>query len=398
MPTFRYQGYAADGKSRKGRMEALDPKSVREQLRQQDIFVKQLHQVSAGRKRGSSVRMRSILYRELAALLKAGLPLDRCLMLLGDNPELGQDGDALAAVRDAVREGAGLSDAMATHLQGLREHERAVLESGEQTGAMAAVCNELADVLEEEADISERIRATLAYPLVVVGLALVAMGIVIWVLLPTYGRLLRSLNQELPALTKAMLFLGDASRHPVGVGVLLLLVAAAIFLVRRIQKGTWNGWDRIRFRLPVIGPCLSTLVRVRFARTFALLFEGGVSVHRAFRIAGAATGSAMIEEACDTRASTIEQGGRIADAVRGVPYLNVDLPGWLEAAEAGGDIPGMLRHAARGHQRSWERKVNRALSLLEPLLIVAVGILILLVALSVLQPMLKINQSLGVGS
>lgn len=395
MPAFRYQGYTADGKRCRGRVEALDPKQARETLHATGVFVRGLAPVSSSRRPKQDLRSRGTLYRELAALQRAGMPLDRSLKLLAENPELGASGDSLAAVRDAVREGNEFSEAMASHMSGLREHEKAVLQSGEKTGRMAEVCEELADVLDSEADVREKIRSATTYPLIVVVLAVIALVVVVTVLLPTYGKLLGSLDQELPALTKGMLAFGDAARHPAGLVIFIAAIASFVWAIRGVVSGTSARWDRLRFRLPVLGSCFAHLARVRFARTLALLSEGRVAIHQAFRIAGAATGSTGIRMACETRAKEIEQGGRIADAVRGIPVLNVDLPGWLEAAEAGGDIPGMLRHAARGHQRAWERKVQQALALLEPILIVGVGLLILLVALSVLLPMLKVNRSLG---
>ena len=136
-------------------------------------------------------------------------------------------------------------------------------------------------------------------------------------------------------------------------------------------------------------------MRARFCRTLALLLEGGVPVPEGVRVAGRATGSVFLAARCGEAAERILQGARVAEALALVPVLGEDLPGWVRAGEASGDLSGLLRHAARSHQRAWDRGLGRTLSLLEPLLIVAVGILILITALAVLLPILRVNQGLG---
>jgi len=270
-----------------------------------------------------------------------------------------------------------------------------VVSAGERAGRLSLVAGELADFLEEEARVRDQIRGAMVYPLVVSLLTVVVLAVLVGGLLPVYERLLNGLDQELPALTRGVLTAGRAVRHPLGLLVIVLLLTLAGFKFRRMRKAPGQSWLQIFLHWPGIGASIAALVRARFARTCALLLQGGIALPEALRSAGRATGSPQLLEACGQAAEEVSQGQRVADAVAMLPVLGEDLPGWIRAGEAAGDLAGLLRHASRSHQRAWERGLDRALSLLEPLLIVAVGLLILAVALAMLLPMLRVNQTLG---
>jgi len=394
MPTFRYQAYTSEGKAVKGRKEGPSRKAVRELLLSEGVLVRDIQPVTASRAKKSSLSLRSILYRELSALLKAGLPLDRTLEILAEHPELAADGDVLPAVRDRVREGAELSESLKTHLPGLREEEAAVLAAGEAAGTLSTVSSDLADLLEIEAELQDQARTALVYPAIITGLAMLVLAVIVGYLLPTYESMLGDANVELPFLTRFLLGFGRWMRSIPGILLGAALISCLVIGWKKLKASTSDKLAELFFHLPAFGAVLSSRVRARFARTLALLLEGGVPVPQAVEGAGKATGSHWLATKCTLAAEDISQGKRIAEAVSEVPILQEDLPGWIRAGEASGDLPDLLRHAASGHERSWKRGVDRLLSLLEPVLIIAVGILILLVALAVLLPMLRMNQML----
>lgn len=393
MPTYLYQGYTADGKTRKGRLEALTPKEARERLIESGVYPRWVRGAGGGRGRFTAAR-RSVFYRELGALLEAGLPLDRALLLLSENPELATGAETLASVADQVKEGGDFSQILGKSLRGVKDDETAVLAAGESAGRLSTVCLELADHLEEESVVAEQIRTALIYPAVVSTLALGVLGVMVGVLLPAYERLLEGMDEGLPAITRAVLAGGAALRHPAGLAVLFALVLGLVAFAHKLRTRPQSVLPRRRFQLPVLGRALSSLARARFARTLALLLEGGVPLQRALETAGRATGSLWLLAASGEAAGRVAHGERLADVLAQTPVLGEDLPGWARAGEASGELAGLMRHAARGHQRAWDRGLRRALGLLEPLLIVAVGVLILLVALAIFLPMLRLNRAL----
>ncbi len=396
MPTFRYYAYTADGRGVRGRREALDAKEVREKLLGEGLYAREVKALSVNRNhKRYSVQTRSMFFHELGALLKAGLPLDRALQILSEHPELGAGEDVLPLIRDRLREGQSLSRCLQDHMPGIREDEVAVLAAGEAAGSLPQVSAELAEFLDEEALVRDQLRSALVYPAVISLLALVVLGVLVGFLLPVYEKLLGGLNQELPPLTNFILKVGEICRHPVALLCLLALAMTGILFLKKCLRSPETLLPRSRFRLPVIGFAISSLARARFARTLSLLMAGGVDLPAALRVSGRATGSLWLSSACDLAADQVSQGMRITDAVSDLPVLQEDLPGWIRAGEASGDLAGMLRHASESHQRAWNRGLSRILSLVEPLLIISVGLLILLVALAILLPMLKINQTLG---
>ncbi len=396
MPTFRYHAYTSSGKGVRGRKEGLGIKDVREGLLAEGLYPREVRPVSEGvHRQRFSVGVRSVFYRELGALLNAGLPLDRSLELLSEHPEFGGGDDVLPLVRDLVREGQELSTCLHAHLPGMREDEAAVLAAGERAGNLAVVAGELAEYLDGEAQIREQLRTALVYPAVISVLAVVVLGVLVGFLLPVYEKLLEGLDQDLPFLTTLILQAGKGVRHPLGLLGVVAAGAGVVWGVRRLMFSPQTVFPARRFRFPVLGKTFAALARARFARTLALLMEGGVGLPEAMRVAGRATGSPWLSECCTRASEQVTQGMRVADAVLDVPVLKEDLPGWIRAGEASGDLAGLLRHAGLSHQRAWNRGLVRSLALVEPLLIISVGVLILLVALAILMPMLKVNQSLG---
>mgnify|MGYP001069741557 CR=1 FL=1 len=397
MPTFSYHAYTSDGKSVRGRREGLTIKEVREGLLSEGLFAREVHALSRGKRTGRfSVQTRSMFYRELGALLHAGLPMDRALEILSEHPELGAGDHILPLIRDLLQEGQDLSSSLQKHLPGIREDEVAVLSAGEAAGSLATVTGELADFLDDEALVRDQLRTALIYPTVISVLAIIVLGVLVGFLLPVYERLLLGLNQELPFLTRLILKTGSSLRHPLGLALTLLMISGTVCGIIHCVRNPQKIFPAKRFRLPVLGFTISSLARARFARTLALLLEGGVGLPLGIKVAGRATGSNWLSDACNKASEQISQGMRVADSISGLPVLQVDLPGWIRAGEAAGDLSGMLRHASKSHQRAWGRGLTRLLSLVEPLLIISVGLLILLVALAILLPMLKVNQSLGI--
>jgi len=395
VPTFTYVAYTTDGKSRRGRIEGLHAKDVRETLMAQGLFAREVVEVSQKGTRGLSRSGRGMFYREISALLRAGLPLDRALEILSETPLFNRSGQMPSIVRDRIREGMPFSQALAELLPGVSGTEQAVLSAGEASGRLPQVTSELADTLEEEAEVVEQIRTALLYPVVVTFLVVALLGVLVGFLLPVYEELLTGMGRELPVLTRGVLAAGRAFRHPLVLALLAGVVCWAVWGIRRFRSKPETFLPRRRFFLPVLGALQGSLVRTRFSRTLALLLEGGVQLPQAIVQASRATGSIWLSYEGERIAEQVSQGERFADALEGQAVLGDDLPGWVRAGEASGDLIDLLRHASRSHQRAWSRGLNRALALLEPLLIVSVGGLILLVALAVLLPMLRINQGLG---
>ncbi len=396
MKTFEYRGLAMDGKPCRGLVEALTLKEAREKLAAEGVLAERIA-VSA-RVLRLDVATRASMYRELAALLAAGIPLVRALDLLIQAVRGGSLGGMLAAVRDRVREGATLADALADGVPGeLGRFEYAVIRAGERAGSHAVVLERLAVFIEDQARLRERVQQALIYPALVVGVGLCVAILMLGLLVPRAAGLLADHDRALPGLTRALMAVGTVGWR-IAVPVILALVIAGVLARRRYrhEAAFRERWDRQTFRWPAWGRHYALLCRLRFARTLALLMRGGVPLVDALGLAGGATGSPWVERRVDAVAQAVRHGARLSDALREVPPLADQLPGWLRVGEESGDLGGMLEHAGRRFADQWDREMARFLALLEPILLLAIGGFVLIVTLAVLLPILSLTQTVTI--
>lgn len=402
MKTFEYRGFDAGQRACRGLVEALDLKEAREKLAQRGILAEKIG--PAGARRPARLKLgeaefgtatRAMLYREAGSLVHAGLPLANALEVMIEAPELGESRSCLAGVRDRIREGSAFAAAMAAASTAVTPFELAVIEVGERAGTLDAVLDRLAGYLEEQQRLKERIQTAMIYPAIVLALAVVVAILMLGVMIPRVAQLLRDTGVVLPLLTRVTLAAGRLAL-PVAVPVAAVL-AVGWFVIRRQMEQDADYrilWDRRWFRLPVVGRGYTVLVNLRFARTLAVLLGGGVPLVDGIGLAGRASGSPWVGRLALGAADAVRHGRSLADAIRMIPPLGGSLPGWIQAGEASGKIEGLLEHAAVRYQQEWDRLITRSLGVLEPVLILAVGGFVLLVALSILLPILSLNRSL----
>lgn len=400
MNTFEYKGFDHAGHAARGLVEAQDLKDAREKLAALGVLPEKIEPAGAARAtalgdRRLRTEVRAMLYREIGALLRAGLPLTEALEVLIQSPELGVSRATLAGVRDRVREGATMADALAAAGRQVTAFEQAVVQSGERSGRLGEVFERLAAFLEEQAQVSARMQTALIYPAIVLALALVIVVMMLGFLVPALGRMLEEARMPLPWLTRAMLAVGRWVLPALAPLALAALAGAAWWRARLAADERWRRRrDRLLFRVPLWGEAYGALVNLRFARTLALLLRGGVTLVEGIGLAGRATGNAWTLDLCGALAEQVRHGQKFSDALRAIPLLNISLPAWARAGEVSGQLDVMLENAGTRYQQQWDRRMARLLSLLEPALILVVGVFVLLVALSILLPVLRMNRLL----
>ena len=404
MRTFEYKGFDSSGSAQRGLIEATDVKEARERLATRGVMAEHVTPAGAerpGLRRGGRPAfggdLRVFFYRELGVLLGAGLPLVNALDLLILSPELGGATTLLAAVRDRVREGASLAQALGQSSPAVTGFERAIVEVGERSGSLDAILERLASFLDEQLRLREKIIAAMTYPCIVFVFAMLIATVMLGFVIPSAARLLmEQTHAPLPLLTRGMMAAGRVLRWLVPVAAVGGTMAF-IYLRRRLRRDAAlaQRLDRWIFRLPLVGRGYALVVNLRCARTLAILLRGGVSLIEALPLAGRATGSAWVGGRLTVEAEAVRHGSSLADAMRRVPILSASLPAWIQAGEASGALETLLDTAGNSYQHQWERFVTRTLSLLEPALIALIGAFVLLVALSVLLPILSLNRAIG---
>lgn len=394
MKTFEYKGFDGDGHVCKGLVEALSIKDARGKLVDDGILAERVS--LTGRRLRFPAESRAVLYRELSALLAAGFTLVRALEMLIQSPEMRDSRIVLAGIRDRVREGGSLAEALSEATGSITTFEHAIIQAAEQSATVELMLERLASFLEQQEELKGRIQGALIYPSIVLAVGICVAVLMLGFLIPRARDMLSSVNVSLPALTRFMIGLGEAVLKW---GVPFLAVAVLVFFYLRYRLSRdvdfRTDWNRRLFRVPLLGRGYTILVSLRFSRTLSILLRGGVSLIESLILAGRATGSAWVGQLAESEAESVRHGSSLSDAVRRIPPLSTSLPGWIQVGEASGGLERLLDNAGDRCQAHWDRFISRSLSLLEPLLILVIGGFVLLVTLAVLLPVLSLSKGLG---
>lgn len=402
MRTFEYKGFNPAGHLRRGLVEALDVKDAREKLAQQGVLAESVQ--PAGQTGRRVWRRRDVLfeldtraafYRELASIIAAGLPLSGALALLVDAPEMGNNRPLIAGIRDRIGEGIALADALAMASPNVTEFEKAVVQTGERSGRLDEVLDQLATYLEEERKLRDRLITALIYPAVILGLSLVVGMALLFFMLPAFQNLLQEAGLELPWITRFTLAGARVGAWLTPV-ILLVLVGAGMWTRKRWKTDPDYrvAADRRLHRMPVYRSFYSVLANIRFTRTLSMLLNSGVPLLESLGQAASSCGSPWIQSLMDTEIEAVRHGTALSDALTRIPPLSGTLPGWVRAGEASGDLQGMLEHAAARSQQVWERWITRTMTMVESSLVIVVGVFVFILALSIIMPILSLNQVL----
>lgn len=394
MVTYEYRGLNADGRKVCGFLEAVDLKSARQELRRRQIFAETVVSPDAtGRfgRRSFSLATRSLLYQELALLLRSGLTLTEALEITLQAPDFAGVRSKLAEVRDRVRQGEPFAASVAVWQAD--SAERAVLEAGEKAAVLAQVLEKLGNFLEEQRSLRERVSTALLYPAIVAGLALIIATGLLGVALPRFAGLMLEARLELPAFTTAMLRLGNVVML-MALPIALVVLGISLFCRYRLRNDAEFAlhWDRRLLKLPFFKITHVNLAALRFVRTMEMLLAGGVAMVEALPLAGESAGNRWLAKEIKQAAHAVKHGAGVAEVMQGIPALGVLLGGWIGVGEATGMLEDVMRNLGDRLQRRWERLITRRLTLLEPLLIITMGVVVLLVALAVLLPITRLNQ------
>lgn len=394
MATYEYSGYQADGAPRRGRIEAEGAKQALRRLAETGVFAESVRPLRASAPLDAA--RRAALYRELGALLGAGLPMDRALALMMES----EDADislALAAAMAGVREGRWLADSLAAACPGMLGHERAALAAAEHSAALPAMLPRMAEILEARELVRDRVRSALVYPAFVLALGVLVAAVMLGVVVPKTGAMLAESGLELPAASR--LAVAGAKAFAAGTAALAAGLAVALGLARRAAARSAAravAIDRAMLRLPFMRAALA-LAGMRFASTLSVLTASGLPVVEALPIAGAATGRPWLRRCVEEQAEAVRNGRSLSTAIAALPGVGRELGEWVRVGEAGGCLGPMLDVAAGRMQREWERTLARRLALLEPAILALVGLFVLVLALALILPVMGMTRSLGGG-
>lgn len=397
MPSFRYEATDLVGKIVHGTLDADTERGARNQLRARGLLP--LSTTPAASRQGGSRLQRRLsdselawLTRQLASLLAARLPLDAALNATLEQAESRHVAGALAGVRDEVRAGYRLADALATRPRDFPEIYRALVAAGEESGDLAQVMEKLAGYIEERNALRGKVMTAFIYPAVVACVSVVIVAFLLGYVVPQVITAFDHAHQQLPLLTRIMLALSDFVRQwgwvaAVGIGAASTLWRAALRAPARRE-----AWHARLLRLPLAGRFVLGVDAARFASTLAILSGSGVSLLGALNAARRTLGNERLRRAVDEAAERVREGAPLASALaaqRVFPSLLIHL---IASGEKTGRLPELLERGAQNLSRDLERRAMAMTALLEPLLILLMGGFVLLIVLAVMMPILEMNQ------
>lgn len=398
MPSYQYEAVDAMGRSDRGMLDADSERSARQMLRSRGLLPLSVHET---RRRGaqkwfSGGRISDAdlgwLTRQLASLLAARLPLEAALRATLEQAERKHVAQTLAAVRDDVRAGHRLGEALAAHPRHFPEIYRALVDAGEQSGDLAQVLEKLADYIESRGALRNKVLTAFIYPAIV---TMVSIGIVIFLLtyvVPQVVGAFSQAHQSLPLLTRIMLAASDAARQWGLLAIVCVVALIALWRLRLRRPAARLAWDTRMLKLPIVGRYALGVDVARFSATLAILTGSNVPLLTALDAARRTLRNRKLQTAVDEATSRVREGSPLAQALqvqKVFPPLLIHLVG---SGERTGELPAMLDRAAGVLSVELERRAMTTTAVLEPMMILIMGGIVLVIVLAVMMPIIEINQ------
>ncbi len=405
MPAFRYEAVDGAGATSKGVVQADSPRAARADLKSRgllplavDAIAGQVDEQGRAIARGwrfgekLSTHELALFTRQLASLLEAQLPLEQAFDALMEQAERPYVRDLIASIRAEVIGGSSFSDALARHPRDFADIYRALVASGEQIGQLSRVLSRLADFVERRNSLVQKVRLAFTYPAIVTVVAFAIVVFLLTYVVPQIVSVFANTKQKLPFLTIAMLALSDFVRH--WGWLVALLVAVAFVLWRRalLNEETRMRWHSWLLTAPMYGRFERSLNTSRFASTLAITISSGVPILRALQTSRDTLSNVAMRRQVEEATASVREGMGLARALSAHKHFPPLLIHMIRAGEVTGELPQMLNRASQMQEQDLERRALTIAGLLEPMLILAMGVVVLLIVLAVLMPIIEINQ------
>jgi general secretion pathway protein F len=401
MGAFEYTALDTGGRERKGILEGDTARQVRQLLRERQLLpvtVTEVAQKEATQQRSLSLVRRvsaadlSLFTRQLATLVRAGLPLEESLLAVSQQTEKPRVQSIVLGVRSRVMEGHTLADGFADFPRVFPEIYRATVAAGEQSGHLDTVLERLADYTEGREEIRQKVLGAMLYP---IALTIMCFGIVSGLLVyvvPKVVNVFESSHAELPFITRVLIGVSGFFR---AYGLYLLIgITLAAFLTSRWlrQPGPRRSYHRLQLRLPLVGKLSRGFNTARFTRTLSILSASSVPVLEALRIAGEVVTNLPMRDAVLEASQRVREGapiGRSLAVSRLFPPMTIHL---ISSGESSGELDSMLERAALSQERELDGLLTALVGLLGPVLIVVMGLFVMGIVFAMLMPIFEMNQ------
>ncbi|HZD52962.1 MAG TPA: type II secretion system inner membrane protein GspF, partial [Woeseiaceae bacterium] len=395
MGAFEFVALDKAGKEKKGLLEGDTPKHVRQLLRERALLPVRVTEVARKEtrrrttftpRRGLSAHELALLTRQLATLSQSGLPLEEALLAVSQQNENPRAQSILLGVRARVMEGHALADGLADFPHAFPELYRATVAAGEQSGHLDAVLERLAEFTESRQALQQQVRNALIYPVALVITAVAIISFMLAYVVPKVVTIFENYDQQLPVLTRMMLWTSEVIRDYWF--VLILAAVAAVVGIRQILKnpGPKRQYHRLLLHIPVLSRLTRGINTARFTQTLSILAGSGVPILEALRIAAQVVVNMPMREAVEEASLRVREGAMISKSLASSKLFPPMTTHLIGSGEASGRLEEMLKRAAVNQEREVDGLIGTLLGILQPLLVVVMAAIVLMIVLAILLP------------
>ncbi len=400
MITFSYQARDMSGKIVSGIQDALNEDNAVTSLMSRGLMVLSLQQKSVAtkqRKKTWTVKETDLVLftRQLSTMIEAGISLVQAMTALYDQCDAKRQKSLRHIISDVttrVQGGENFHESIAKHPRVFDRLFVSMVKAGEHGGLLAEILDRLAGFLEASARLRKKVKSAMTYPVIVICIAMAITTFLIVKVVPIFGEIFQDFGSKLPAPTQ---FLIDVSDFMRGEWYFLVLgVFGTFFGIRTFLRSTRGKqiWDKWKLKLPVFGPLIHKICMSRFARTFAQLIRSGVPILEVLDIVGGASGNHVVEMSIKGVAADVEKGDNLSVALSKKPIFPPMMLRMVAAGEATGKIDTMLEKMAEFWDEEIEAMLDALTSLIEPMLIVFLGVIVGGIVIAMFLPIFKLNE------
>ena len=394
--TFTYEGIDRKGSRVKGEITGKGPALVRAELRKQGIQAKKVvkkREMSLGGKKKIKPMDIALFTRQMATMMKAGVPLVQAFEIVSDGLENPSMRDVVLKLKTDVESGNNFAGALRQHPRLFDDLYCSLIESGEASGSLETMLDRVALYKEKTEALKQKIKKAVKYPIAVVCVAVIVTGILLVKVVPTFQELFQGFGAELPALTQFVIGLSEGLQSNF---LMILLITAALVIgfteARKPSRGFHDAVDRLLLRIPVVGPITHKATVARFARTLSTTFAAGVPLIEALDACAGATGNVVYRKAVLQVKEDVATGQQLQFAMRSTGVFPAMALQMTAIGEESGALDAMLSKVATYYEDEVDNLVDGLTSMLEPLIMAVLGVLIGGLIIAMYLPIFQIGQ------
>jgi len=398
MEAYRYEALDPEGRTVKGVLQADTARQARAQLRAQGLLPSTIDQVRA-RERGQAPWVRglgpeelSLLTRQMATLLTAGLTVEQSLAALIESAEEPMTREVLGGVKTEVMAGLSLSAALGSYSRSFPDFYRALVHGGEESGTLPLVLRHLAEYLDARQTLKQKTSLALLYPALVTIIAIIIVAGLLMYVVPQVVQVFQHSRQSLPLLTRALIGLSDFLLMSWPYLIITITAAGLSARVALRRDDVRYRWHALLLRTAWLGSLIRSSNTSRFASTLSILIGGGVPLLKALSSGARVMNNMVMRRAIENTIEQVREGASLSRALRETRVFPPLLVHLVASGEMSGKLKEMLERASQLEAQALERRLGVFLTLLEPIMILVMGGVVLMIVLAILLPIMEINQ------